>query len=129
VGCARESSARGWGGFFLENGVPTIYLIDAALKEAAIAVLATEGFPLSSSARVKQGRWDFAQLYDWYRYLALHISAVDGMSFSDIQEARNRIEYGVIDEPTRVRLEKTLAALEVPCFLVAIEIRPRAEFR
>jgi hypothetical protein len=116
----------GWGGFFLENGVPTIYLVDPALKEAAIAVLTTEGFPVTSSTRVKQGRWDFAQLYDWYRYLARHIQAVDGMSFSDVQEARNRIEYGVIDEATRARLEQTLAALDIPCFLVAIEIRARA---
>lgn len=119
----------GWGGFFLEDGVPTIYLTNPALKESAIAVLATEGFPLSSSAHVKLGRWDFAQLYDWYRYLAPHTSAVDGLSFSDIQEARNRIEYGVVDEAARVRLEQTLAALDLPCFLVAIEIRPRAEFR
>lgn len=119
----------GWGGFFLEDGVPTIYLVDPALKETAIAVLAAEGFPLGSTTRVKQGRWDFAQLYDWYRYLAPHTSVADGMSFSDIQEARNRIEYGVIDEGARTRLEEILARLDLPCFLVAIQIRPRAEFR
>jgi hypothetical protein len=116
----------GWGGFFLEEGVPTIFLVDPALKHAAIEVLATEGFPVTSSTRAKQGRWDFAQLYDWYRYLTRNVSAIDGLSSSDIQEARNRIEFGVIDEAARGRLEQTLAALEVPCFLVAIEIRPRA---
>jgi len=76
--------------------------------------------------RVKKGRWDFAQLHAWYRYLAPHIWGGDGLSFSDIQEARNRLEYGVIDEASRRRLEQTVAALGVPCFLIAIEIRSRA---
>jgi len=116
----------GWGGFFLEKGAPTIYLVDPAEKDAAVPVLAAAGFPVTSSVRVKKGRWDFAQLYDWYRYLAPHIWGGDGLSFSDIQEARNRLEYGVIDEASRRRLEQTLAALDVPCFLIAIEIRSRA---
>jgi hypothetical protein len=112
----------GWGGFFLENGVPTIYLVVPARKDAAVAVLRTEGLPVTSSTRVKQGRWDFAQLYDWYRYLLPHIR-VEGLSTGDIQESRNRLEFGVIDEAARARLERTLAGLGVPCFLIAIGIR------
>ncbi|MQA90186.1 MAG: hypothetical protein GEU90_08120 [Gemmatimonas sp.] len=81
---------------------------------------------MSPSVAVKQGRWDFAQLYDWYRYLNQHLWPVEGLSFSDIQEARNRLEYGAIDEPTRVEVENILADLDVPCFLVAIEIREYA---
>lgn len=115
----------GWGGFFLENGVPTIYLIDPARKDAAIAVLTTEGLPVTSSTRVKQGRWDFAQLYHWYRYLLPRIRG-EGLTTGDIQETRNRLEFGVIDEAARARVEQALARLGVPCFLVAIEIRRRA---
>ncbi|HJU69561.1 MAG TPA: hypothetical protein VJ650_15075 [Gemmatimonadaceae bacterium] len=115
----------GWGGVFLENGIPTIYLVDPAQREAAIAALAAEGFALTSP-RVKKGRWDFAQLYDWFRYLARHTVAIEGVSYIDIQEARNWIEYGVVDEPTRAHLEEILAPLDVPCFLVAIGIRPHA---
>ena len=47
----------GWGGFFRENGVPTIYLADPAKREAAIAALEPEGIPVTSSTIVKQGRW------------------------------------------------------------------------
>lgn len=116
----------GLGGYFIEDGRPTLYLLDPSKVEDAAKALRAEGIPLPRSVAVKQGRWDFAQLYDWYRYLNRHLWAVEGVSFSDIQEARNRLEYGAIDEPTRVKMENILADLDVPCFLVAIEIREYA---
>lgn len=63
----------GWGGLFLENQIPTIYLVDPSKREEAIEVLIALGigggelFDLRE-ARVRQGRWDFAQLYDWRWY-------------------------------------------------------------
>jgi hypothetical protein len=97
----------GWGGYFLENGTPTLYLVDPAQKGNALAALRTEGIHLPSYTIVKPGRWDFAQLYDWYEYIRWHTisGSVTGMSMSDIQEATNRLEYGVIDEAARKRLE------------------------
>jgi hypothetical protein len=115
----------GWGGFFYEDGTPTIYLVDPSQREAAAAALRDEGIPMPSSGSVKQGRWDFAQLHDWYRYLAPHIR-IEGTSFSDINEVNNRLEYGAIDEATRARMEEIAASLGVPCYLVAIAIRPYA---
>ena len=114
----------GWGGYFLDDGVPTMYMLDTSQVEAAAAFLRAEGLPIASSVVARQGRWDFAQLTDWYRYLNRFIWAVDGWSFSDIQEARNRLEYGVIDEVTWARVEQVLADLEfdVPCFLVALKV-------
>jgi hypothetical protein len=115
----------GWGGFFAEDGVPTIFLVDTTLREEALAVLATEPFlPVTPDTRVKQGRWDFAQLYEWYRYLGPHIWPLEGWRSSDVDEAHNRLLYGVADEAARARAEQRLAALGVPCFLVAIQIRP-----
>jgi hypothetical protein len=115
----------GWGGYFVDRGMGTAYFVDPSQREAANAFFRSEGIHIPSAQVAKQGRWDFAQMYDWYRYLRRHVW-VPGTSFSDIQEARNRLEYGAIDEPTRVRMEEVLAALEIPCFLVAIEIRPYA---
>ena len=115
----------GWGGYFLEDGSPTMYLVDPSKVSEALAALREEGISLSSATTVRRGRWDFAQLYDWYRYLGSYL--VEGVSFADIDEAHNHLEYGVIDEATRGNLEEALAALELPCFLVAIEIEPYAQ--
>lgn len=113
----------GWGGYFIDDGTPTLYLLEPSKLEEAAEALRAEGIPVASTVVVKQGRWDFTELYDWYRYLNPHLWAVEGVVSSDIQESRNRLEYGVIDEPTRVKMEKILAGLDVPCFLVAIEIQ------
>jgi hypothetical protein len=97
--------------------------VDPARREEAIEALRSEGIPASTSTVVKQGRWDFAQLYDWYRFLAAGALALEGVTFTDIQESRNRLEIGAVDEEARGRLEQMLSALDLPCFLVATEIR------
>lgn len=116
----------GWGGFFYHDGAPTMYLRDPSLKEQAVAALQAEGMPFGMDVVVRAGRWDFAQMYDWYRYVAPHVWGAGGVSSSDVQEARNRLEYGVIDEDARHRVEHALTLLDVPCFLVAIRISPYA---
>lgn len=74
-----------------------------------------------SDALVVSARWNWAQLFDWYRYLDARLDRAD-LKFSDIQETHNRIEYGVPDAAARVRFERQLAALGAPCFLIAVEI-------
>lgn len=73
-------------------------------------------------AVVEQGRWDFAQLFDWYRYVNRHAWQEPELTMSDIQESQNRIQYGVATEAARERLTRVLQGLELPCFLVAIGI-------
>jgi hypothetical protein len=87
--------------------------------------MAGRGFPVGSDLRVIQGRWDFAELYDWYRYIGGRIRDEPSFSFSDVQEARNRLEYGVIDGAGRLRVEQRLRDAGIPCWLVSIEIRGR----
>jgi hypothetical protein len=113
----------GWGGVFLENGRPTHLLTDLSKRDQALAALRSEGRAVSPSVVFKQGRWDFGQLYDWYRYLQDEVYAVGGISFSDINERSNRLEYGAVDERTRLRVELTLSRLDLPCFLVAVAIK------
>lgn len=115
----------GWGGgSFLENSVMNMYLVNPSQKEAALAALAEHGVVgAGADVRVRQGRWNFAELYDWYRYLGSYVWTSAKVSSSDIQEARNRIQYSVIDEGERAKLEKALSDLDIPCWLVAIEIR------
>ena len=116
----------GWGGFFVERDTLWVYLTDPSQREVALAALAgrrgATGFDVDvRQARVRPGRWDFAQLDEWYLYLAPHVQGL-GIRESDIQEARNRIEYSVVDTAARTRVERVLAKVDVPCFLVAIDV-------
>ena len=115
----------GWGGFFYESGRPTIYLVDPTQRDAAYAALQAEGIP-AMSAHVKTGHWDFAQMYDWYRYLSPHIWSIEGVHQSDIQESANRLEYTVLDQATRDEVDRVLTELMIPCFLVATRVGPMA---
>ncbi len=99
--------------------------------EAIAAIIAKfpgldEFFPFDR-AQVVHGRWDFAQLADWYGYLYLK-GPIPGIRSSGIQEGSNRLEFGVPDEAARAALEEWLTALDVPCRLVAIYIQPPIGF-
>jgi hypothetical protein len=121
---AARSIPGGWGGLFVENGTPTIFLVDPSKRAAAIAAMRGRGIgsPLDlSQTRVKPGRWDFAQLADWYRYFNLYMFTIPGLRSGDINEVRNRIEFDVTDGTARSAFESLFAHMDLPCYLVAIK--------
>jgi hypothetical protein len=121
----------GFGGMMYLNGTPTFYLVDTTQHAAAAAALVSSHLSTNfswSSANVLPARWDFAQMYDWYHYLGMH-ATTPGISITDIDEGKNRIMFGVVDTQARAALEARLAVLDVPCYLVAIEIMGPVELR
>ncbi len=120
----------GWGGFLLDSkGRPTVYLVHPEMRQEALAALYAEevGLPLYDvrTAQVWQGRWDFAQLYDWYRYINARIGTPDGLYSRDIDEGRNRLTYGV-DSTAKAGLQSLLETLGLPCDLVNISVESPA---
>jgi hypothetical protein len=120
----------GFGGFTYQaaNDAYVILLTNARRRADALAVLTTlgiDGIGLGPDVRVARGRWDYGQLYDWYRYLEPRIAGFGDFVSLRIDEPGNRIVYGVVTAAGRSKLERRLAQLGVPCFLVAIEIGPR----
>jgi hypothetical protein len=103
-----------------------VLLVDTTQREAALRALAAtvrQGRPDLDvmSARIQPARWTFAELYDWQGVI-LTPALRDGVSTIDIDERENRIVFGVVDRAARDRLADKLAELELPCFLVGIEI-------
>lgn len=116
----------GWGGFFLENGQPTVFLVQPGRQDEALAALydAGVGEPFDvREADVRQGRWDFAQLHDWRRYIDLAVGHPEGVVSIDLDEARNRIAYGVRDAEAANAFSSLLESANVPCELVVVEVQ------
>lgn len=113
----------GWGGVTRkENGFGTrLLFVDTTQRVRALEALAAAGSPFSPNTPLKQGRWTYAQIYDWFRYIHTHLRHVAVTGWA-LDEANNRIFYMVEDEAAAREFDRQLAGMNVPCFLVAREI-------
>jgi hypothetical protein len=115
----------GFAGVLYVDSKPVLMLTDPSQAGAAKEALAAEipWFDIRG-AEVRQARWDFAQLADWYNYLTIRgpVWQTPGITSGDKNEAINRIQYGVLDSASRTRLVSTLAGINLPCDLIAIQI-------
>lgn len=119
----------GYAGRYLEDGELVIMLVDTTQLDAVVAELElTSWYRPEAVVRARQARWDFGQLYDWYRHLAQYIHVVDGLTMTDIDEVENRIQYGVISEAARAELVAVLQTAAISCHLVATAIVEPATF-
>jgi hypothetical protein len=123
----RAEAARrvpgGFAGAVYEDGKPVLLLTDpgqAAAAKAALEPLLPE-FDVAG-ADVRGVRWNFAQLYDWYRYLNTTVGQDPALTAVDIDEQRNRLVYGAADEAARDHIVARLTQLELPCDLALVEI-------
>jgi hypothetical protein len=71
---------------------------------------------------VEPARWDFAQLMDWSQYLDPHAHAVAKVLSADIDQAHNRLSYGVGTKAARETLLEHLGSLGIPCGLVEVVV-------
>ena len=120
------STPGGFAGVLRRNGMPVLVLARPAEAEAAKAALAPllPDFPIND-ASVQPGRWDFAQLVDWYNYLMQRTPLWSlNVTSGDKSESDNRIKYGVRDSASLYRVRALLDSLSVPCDLVMLEIGP-----
>ncbi|HEY5021721.1 MAG TPA: hypothetical protein VII30_04450 [Gemmatimonadaceae bacterium] len=99
-----------------------VYLLDTTRLAAAIPALIAKGLlPPNPLVAAAQARFSYQQLYDWFRYIQMHIRGV-GIAGWTLDERRNRIFYMLADEAAAVNLGKRLAEMNAPCFLVAVEV-------
>jgi hypothetical protein len=102
-----------------------VYLLDTTKLANAIPVLVSRGLlPPNPVVAAAQGRFSYPQLYDWFRYIHMHIHGV-GVAGWTLDDRRNRIFYMLEDEAAAVNLGRRLAEMNAPCFLVAVEVTGR----
>ncbi|MEN8376571.1 MAG: PKD domain-containing protein [Gemmatimonadota bacterium] len=87
-----------FGGVFLDDGAPTVYLTDTSrrpqVEGALSAWLAQEGYA-PGQVRVRRGDFDYLQLSEWFEGLTRGAFAAGDVVFTDLRESENRIVVGV----------------------------------
>lgn len=104
-----------------ETHTPILWLThpDRAAEAKEALTRNTPGFPFAM-ATVREARWDFAQLVDWYNYLFPRIPVA--ITLGDKDESINRIHFAVRSIAARDSLVSALSALSVPCDLVVVDL-------
>jgi hypothetical protein len=124
---AVAEAVPGFGGYFLdETGSPTVYLTDATRRadaeQALAAFLADRGFT-AADLRVRQGAFEYAQLDAWYRQARPDAFTVAGIILGDVDEARNRIRFGVASATAAIAVQGLVARLGIPSDAVIVQQR------
>ena len=128
-----EHVPGGWAGMYYDGAHRlTLNFVDTTALSRALDSLAAywRGQPLSfarNAVQIRVVRWDWIKLNDWYRYITLVAGLPAGVSFTDIQEGNNRLEFGAATAGDRDVLLPRLSELNAPCWLVAVTIRGYAQ--
>ena len=118
----------GFGGLFLDKGVPTVYLTDVSKRGAAERALS--GFAQSrgfgpGEIRVLQGRYVYGDLDRWSQAVSLEAFDQRGVVFVDLDEASNRVLVGVERGASPANVTSLAARLGVPAeAIVTREVDP-----
>jgi hypothetical protein len=113
---------RGFGGFYLDRGVPVVYLKDAAERgnaERALAPFLRAQGLAASQLRVLPAKYDWAQLERWHTRASEEVLPVRGAVFVDADEASNRVLIGV-ERGASASIKGLIARLGIPEAAVVI---------
>lgn len=131
---AAQHTPGGFAGFYLVpvNGRNTnvVMFVDTTNVSAALDSL-TKYYPGShrsfarDSVVLRLVRWNWEQLYDWYRYITSVAGLPNAWFSTDIQEDSNRVRIGALATvANRDLLVQRLRQLDVPCWLAGVVIEP-----
>jgi hypothetical protein len=127
----------GFGGYFLDGaGRPTVYLTDpaqrATAENALSAFLASRDFS-AADLQVLQADYSYVQLDAWYRQARNGAFSVAGIVLGDVDEAKNRIRFGVTTAVAVAGVGSVVSGLSIPASAVIVEqraaIKPVATLR
>ena len=116
-------AVRGFGGFYLDRGVPVVYLKDAAERgnaERALAPFLRAQGLAASELRVLPAKYDWAQLERWFTQASEEVLAISGSVFVDADEASNRVRIGV-ERGAAARIRGTVERLRIPAEAVVVQ--------
>jgi hypothetical protein len=110
----------GFGGLFLNDGVPTVYLTD--LNQRGVAERALAGLTRGNGAqlRVLQAKFAYGDLDRWFGAVAREAFATGPVVFVDLDEAANRVLVGVERGMSHANVRALAARLGVPAEAITV---------
>ena len=126
------STVPGFGGFYLEQGAPVVYLKDpgqrANAERALAPFLRSEGLA-ASQLRVRPAQYEWAQLEGWMDHASAEVLRIPGAVFVDADESSNKLLIGV-ERGAAARIRGIVARLGIPAeaitFQETVAFRPMA---
>jgi hypothetical protein len=122
VRLARE--IPGFGGIFYdESGALNVVMApvvapmaSAELRQGLAARLEAMGQPAGAAqgVRVREGKYDFLQLFEMRQRVDQAVWGLQGIVFTDADEAANRVAIGVEDASAAASVERAVAMLGLP---------------
>jgi len=107
----------GFGGLFLDHGVPTVYLTDVSKRgpvERALGPFARGRGFAPAEIRVLQGRYAYGDLDRWFQRVSYEAFDQGGVVFVDLDESTNRVLVGVERGASHANVRSLAARLGVP---------------
>jgi hypothetical protein len=129
------SAVPGFGGFYLDQGTPVVYLKDPSQRGKAERVLApflqSEGLA-ASQLRVLPAKYEWAQLEGWLDRASAQVLGLPGAVFVDADEASNRLLIGV-ERGATSRIRQIATRLGIPADAITYQetkpFKPMATLR
>jgi hypothetical protein len=124
-------TVEGFGGlYFDQRGALTVYLTDVAeapLARQSLALVALQNGHSANDIVIRQAAHKYENLKKWYDASWAEALDVPGAVFSDLDEANNRLLFGVQDAASEKEVRKALKRMGVPDDMVAVqEVEPIA---
>ncbi len=115
----------GFGGFYYdEQGNPTIYLKDVAVRATAERALqpffSVRGMS-ASAMRVRKADFDWTELERWQGQASTQALAMRGTVYVDADETSNRVKIGVERGTSPAEVSAAIARLGVPASAVVVQ--------
>lgn len=105
----------GFGGLFLDHGVPTVYLTDPGQRGLAERLLGDFARARGANGiRVLAGRFAYGDLDRWFEQISNEAFAQGHVVFVDLDEAANQVLVGVERGASHANIHALAARLGVP---------------
>ena len=112
----------GFGGLFIDDGVPTVYLTDVGQRGIAERVLGGYARARGASGiRVLAGRFAYNDLDRWFRDVSYEAFDQGKVVFVDLDEAGNRVLVGVERGSSHANIRALSRRLGVPEEALAVQ--------
>jgi hypothetical protein len=114
----------GFGGLFIDHGVPTVYLTnptDRTAMERALGGFASSRGTTPAQIQVLQGRYSLQELDRWTRQVTTDAFSIAGVVYTDLDEATNRVTVGVDRAEASSSVRSLAARLGIPAEAVVVK--------